>query len=248
VTALPDAHPRRDAVEAIVADKARTPRMFSAIAHRYDLLNHVLSGNVDRRWRRALVAAARARAGDAVLDVATGTADVAIEFARRAQPASVTGVDLSPGMLEVGRQKLERAGLRDRIHLVEGDALSLPFAGGSFDAVTIAFGLRNLPDYRRGLAEMARVLKPGGRLVVLEFLPPRGAALLAYRAYLATFLPLAGRLLSGSGEAYRYLAQSIRGFPPPSQVETLIAGAGLAQIESRRLTAGIAGLYAGVKS
>jgi demethylmenaquinone methyltransferase / 2-methoxy-6-polyprenyl-1,4-benzoquinol methylase len=235
-------------IAATVADKSRTPRMFSAIARRYDLLNHVLSGNVDRRWRRALVTTTETRPGEDVLDVATGTADVAIEFARRARAGSITGVDLSPGMLGVGRDKLERAGLSGRIRLVEGDALSLPFADESFDVVTIAFGLRNLPDYGRGVAEMTRVLRPGGRLVVLEFLPPRGAALLAYRAYLATFLPLAGRLISGSGEAYGYLAASIREFLDPTEVETLLATAGLARVESRRLTAGIAGLYRGVKS
>jgi len=248
VTPLAEPGLEHHAVAATVADKTRTPRMFSAIARRYDLLNHVLSGNVDRRWRRSLVECAQTRAGDDVLDVATGTADVAIEFVRRARAASITGVDLSPGMLDVGRRKLERAGLSDRIRLVEGDALSLPFENRSFDVVTIAFGLRNLPDYGRGVAEMARVLRPGGRLVVLEFLPPRGAALLAYRAYLATFLPLAGRLISGSGEAYGYLAASIREFLDPSEVEALLAAAGLARVESRRLTAGIAGLYRGVKS
>ncbi len=235
-------------VAATVADKTRTPRMFSAISRRYDLLNHVLSGNIDRRWRRALVGSTEARGGDDVLDVATGTADVAIEFVRRARPGSITGVDLSPGMLDVGRAKLERAGLAGRVRLVEGDALLLPFANESFDVVTIAFGLRNLPDYGRGVAEMTRVLRPGGRLVVLEFLPPRGAALLAYRAYLATFLPLAGRLISGSGEAYGYLAASIREFLDPSAVEALLTAAGLQRVESRRLTAGIAGLYRGVKS
>jgi demethylmenaquinone methyltransferase/2-methoxy-6-polyprenyl-1,4-benzoquinol methylase len=248
VTPLAEPGLEQRAVAATVADKTRTPRMFSAIARRYDLLNHVLSGNVDRRWRRALVASAQTRAGDDVLDVATGTADVAIEFVRRARAGSITGVDLSPGMLDVGRGKLERAGLSGRIRLVEGDALSLPFANESFDVVTIAFGLRNFPDYARGVDEMARVLRPGGRLVVLEFLPPRGAALLAYRAYLATFLPLAGRLISGSGEAYGYLAASIRGFLDPCEIETLLTAAGLARVESRRLTAGIAGLYRGVKS
>ena len=234
--------------DTLVGDKARTPAMFDTIAQRYDLLNHVLSCNIDRRWRRALVAFAAVRDGERVLDVATGTADVAIEFARSSRAGEITGVDLSSGMLQVGSGKLARLGLEGRIALREGDALSLPFPDASFDVVTIAFGLRNLPDYARGVSEMARVSKPGGRAVILEFLPPRGAALVAYRAYLSTFLPLTGRLVSGSKEAYRYLATSVRGFVSEDEVGSLLAGAGFANVESRRLTGGVAGLYRGVKS
>ncbi len=235
-------------VGAIVDDKSRTPRMFSAIAHRYDFLNHALSCNVDRRWRRGLVAFARAHGGERVLDVATGTADVAIEFARRTRVGHVVGVDPSTGMLEVGCGKVAALDLDGRVTLTEGDALALPFDDGAFHVVSIAFGLRNLPDYERGVAEMARVLAPGGRLVVLEFLPPRGAALLAYRVYLGAILPVAGRLISGSREAYGYLAASIRDFMEESEVRSLLSGAGLRHVESRRLTGGIAALYRGVKS
>lgn len=235
-------------VEGIVADKSRTPAMFNTIARRYDLLNHLLSFNVDRSWRKSLVAYTGPQSGDRVLDVATGTADVALAFARDARAGEIVGVDLSPGMLEVAREKLARLGLGDRIALRAGDALSLPFEDRSFDVVTIAFGLRNLPDYARGVSEMARVLKPGGRAVVLEFLPPRGAALVAYRAYLSTFLPLTGRLVSGSREAYRYLSASVREFIAEDDVRSLLAGAGLARVDSRRLTGGVAGLYRGVKS
>jgi demethylmenaquinone methyltransferase/2-methoxy-6-polyprenyl-1,4-benzoquinol methylase len=234
-------------VDALVSDKSRTPRMFTAIARRYDLLNHVLSFNVDRSWRRALVAYARAHVGERVLDVATGTGDVAIEFARRTRVASVVGLDPSDGMLEVGHGKL----LRDpqpRIHLVMGDALTLPLADASVDVVSIAFGLRNLPDYDAGVREMVRVLKPGGRLVVLEFLPPRGAALLAYRIYLGAVLPIAGRAISGSGEAYGYLSASIQEFMQVSEVRELLTSAGLRRVESRQLSGGIASLYRGVKS
>ncbi|HEX5132569.1 MAG TPA: bifunctional demethylmenaquinone methyltransferase/2-methoxy-6-polyprenyl-1,4-benzoquinol methylase UbiE [Candidatus Krumholzibacteria bacterium] len=236
------------AVETLVADKSGTPRMFTAISRRYDLLNHVLSFNVDRHWRRGLVAYARAHVGERVLDVATGTGDVAMEFARRTRAAAIAGVDPSPGMLAVGHEKLIREGLTGRIQLVEGDALALPFADASADVVSIAFGLRNLPDYAQGVREMARVLKPGGRLVVLEFLPPRGAALLAYRVYLGTILPVAGRLISGSEEAYGYLSASIQGFMETSEVRELLSGAGLRRVESRHLTGGIAALYRGVKS
>ena len=234
--------------DSLVGDKTRTPAMFNTIARRYDLLNHVLSLNVDKRWRKALVAYAQPRAGESVLDVATGTADVAIEFARHGGAAEIVGVDLSSGMLQVARDKLAHLGLAKRIALRDGDALALPFENASFDMVTIAFGLRNLPDYARGVTEMARVLKPGGRAVVLEFLPPRGAALVAYRAYLTTFLPITGRLVSGSPEAYRYLSASVREFISEDDVRALLSRAGLAGVESRRLTGGVAGLYRGVKS
>jgi len=153
----------------------------------------------------------------------------------------------TPLELAVGLQKLARTP-QPRIHLVLGDALALPLADASVDVVSIAFGLRNLPDYDAGVREMTRVLKPGGRLVVLEFLPPRGAALLAYRIYLGTVLPIAGRAISGSGEAYGYLSASIRGFMDGDEVRDLLAGAGLRRVESRRLSGGIASLYRGVKS
>jgi demethylmenaquinone methyltransferase/2-methoxy-6-polyprenyl-1,4-benzoquinol methylase len=232
---------------AIVADKNRTPAMFDAIARRYDLLNHLLSFNIDRRWRRALVDYAAARPGERVLDVATGTGDVAVAFARASQARSIVGVDLSSGMLEEGRAKLARLGLSERVVLHPGDALALPFDDASFDVVTIAFGLRNLPDYARGVSEMARVLKPGGRAVVLDFAPPRGAALFAYRAYLATLLPLAARAVSGYGTAYHYLVSSIRAFVDVEGVTRLLSAAGLASVATRRLTGGIVVLCRGVK-
>jgi demethylmenaquinone methyltransferase/2-methoxy-6-polyprenyl-1,4-benzoquinol methylase len=204
--------------------------------------------NIDRRWRRDLVRVSGVTRGHHVLDVATGTADVAIEFARRTEAALITGLDPSTGMLRVGREKLERdTALAGRIRLVEGDALSLPFPDASFDAVTIAFGLRNLPDYGRGVREMTRVLRPGGRLVVLEFLPPSGAARLVFRAYIATVLPVIGRAISGSPEAYRYLASSIDGFIKAEDVRALLSGAGLESVATRRLTFGIAGLHHGLK-
>lgn len=235
-------------VGSLVADKSRTPRMFDAIAHRYDFLNHALSFNIDRGWRRALVAYARAHTRERVLDVATGTGDVAMEFARRTRAASIVGLDPSAGMLDVGRDKVARGGMEGRVTLVEGDALALPIADASVDVVSIAFGLRNLPDYEAGAREMARVLRPGGRLVVLEFMPPRGAALLAYRVYLGAVLPVAGRIISGSSQAYGYLSQSIREFMDVSEVRALLSSAGLRHVESRRLSGGIAALYRGVKS
>jgi len=227
-------------------DKRRTPRMFSAIAHRYDLLNHVLSFNADRAWRRALVEMAGISPGDRVLDVATGTGDVALAFARHSQAARVTGVDLAHGMLDVGREKVARAGMTERVTLMEGDALALPFDDSTFDVVTIAFGLRNLPDTAAGIAEMTRVLRPRGRLLVLEFFPPRGGAFLAaYRVYLGRVLPVVGGAISGSRAAYRYLADSIEDFLSHDALRAQMRTAGLADVKKRRLSGGVAWIYRG---
>jgi len=227
-------------------DKRRAPRMFSTIAHRYDLLNHVLSFNADRAWRRALVRTAEVAPGARVLDVATGTGDVAIAFARDSEAGEVTGVDLAEGMLAVGREKLARARLDGRVTLMEGDALALPFEDASFDVVTIAFGLRNLPDYAAGVAEMARVLRPGGRLLVLEFFPPRGGAFLAaYRVYLGRVLPAVGGAISGSRAAYRYLADSIEDFLSHDELRAHMRAAGLGEVSARRLSGGVAWIYRG---
>ncbi len=227
----------------ILSDKSRTPGMFDSIAHRYDFLNHALSLNIDKRWRRQMIELCDVKPGEHVLDVATGTGDAAIEFGHRTRAARIVGLDPSTGMLEVARTKIADK----RIELIEGNALALPFPDHSFDVVTIAFGLRNLPDYQRGMNEMARVLRPGGRLVVLEFLPPRGAARLVFRSYIATVLPVLGRAVSGSPEAYRYLASSIGQFIDAASVRELMSNAGLQQVTTRRLTGGIAGLHSGVK-
>ncbi|HXV13663.1 MAG TPA: ubiquinone/menaquinone biosynthesis methyltransferase [Candidatus Krumholzibacteria bacterium] len=240
--------PQRDGVDDLVRDKSRTPAMFDAIARRYDLLNHLLSFNIDRRWRRELVNFAGVREGERVLDVATGTADVAIEFAKRTGAGAIVGLDPSAGMIAVGREKLARASLADRVTLVDGDALALPFDDASFDVVTIAFGLRNLPDYRRGVAEMTRVLRTGGRLLVLDFAPPRGARFMVQRAYFSTLLPFAGKAVSGYGGAYRYLVASIRDFMDEGGVRDLFGSHGLAGFEARHMTGGIVMLYRGVKS
>jgi demethylmenaquinone methyltransferase/2-methoxy-6-polyprenyl-1,4-benzoquinol methylase len=231
-----------------MVEKSQTPEMFTAIARRYDLLNHVLSLNVDRGWRRALVAFSEIDEGDDVLDVATGTGDVAIEFARRSRAQSVVGLDRSAGMLGIARDKLRRRSLQGRIGVVEGDAMSMPFEDRSFDAVTIAFGLRNLPDYSAGVREMVRVLRPGGRLLVLEFFPPtRGAFLALYNLYLRTALPVVGRVVSGSREAYDYLSSSIRGFASHDELRGFFQAAGLDRIERRKLTGGISYIYRGVR-
>jgi demethylmenaquinone methyltransferase/2-methoxy-6-polyprenyl-1,4-benzoquinol methylase len=229
-------------------EKSQTPEMFSAISRRYDILNHVLSLNVDRGWRRALVDMSEVPEGGGVLDVATGTGDVAIEFAKRTGARAIMGLDRSSGMLAVARDKLRRLRFDGRVEIIEADALDIPFVDGWFDAVTIAFGLRNLPDYSAGVREMARVLKPGGRLLVLEFFPSSvGGFLRLYRLYLKTVLPVVGRTISGSKEAYDYLSSSISGFASHDEVRGLFDDAGLESVHRRGLTGGISFIYSGVK-
>ncbi len=225
------------------------PRMFSRIAARYDLTNRVLSGLRDRAWRRALVRAAAPRPGERVLDVGTGTGDLLLEFQRREPSLRLWGLDLSRGMLAVAQTKLaalkpER--LNETVALVEGDALRLPFPSSAFDVVAIAFGLRNLPHPLQGLREMARVLRPGGRLLVLEFSLPRSAWLRGlYGLYLKHWVPRVGGWLAGDRPAYEYLCRSIHEFPAPEQIAAWMAEAGLRRVSVQALTGGIVHLYRG---
>ncbi len=219
--------------------------MFDRIARRYDLLNRILSLGVDQGWRRRAVRAMALSPGSRALDVATGTADLALRIARASPDVRVAGVDPSDGMLAVGRDKVKRAGLEGRVRLEVGDAQALPFEDDAFDAVSIAFGIRNVPDRRRALAEMARVTRPGGRVVVLELSEPRGGLLgpLA-RFHIRTLVPRIGALLSGARE-YRYLQESIAAFPPPDEFARLMEDAGLRVLEVRPLTFGVSCLYVG---
>lgn len=234
----------------MTVQKTDTPEMFTSIAGRYDLLNRVLSFGIDGRWRKRLVEAARVTGCCRVLDVATGTADVAIEFAKRSPAKRVVGLDRSPGMLAQARRKLNRRGLSGRIEIVEGEALELPFADGSFDVVTIAFGLRNLPDFQAGVAEMARVLARGGRLLILEFFPPAGNGLFSrmYRAYLGTVLPATGRVISRSDQAYDYLNSSIRQFATRGECRAFMESAGLTGVRIVDLTGGVSSICSGIKA
>jgi demethylmenaquinone methyltransferase / 2-methoxy-6-polyprenyl-1,4-benzoquinol methylase len=223
--------------------------MFDAIAHRYDLLNRILSAGVDRRWRRRTVRAL-ALPSDAparVLDVATGPGDLAIAIARRHRRVEVVGVDPSREMLAVGRTKLARRGLAARVQLAEGDAEALAYPDASFDGATIAFGIRNVPDRARGLAELARVVRPGGRVCVLELSEPRGGLLAPLaRFHVHVLVPRIGALLSGRRE-YRYLQTSIAAFPAPAAFAAMMEEAGLAAVEAVPLTFGVCHLYVGVK-
>jgi demethylmenaquinone methyltransferase / 2-methoxy-6-polyprenyl-1,4-benzoquinol methylase len=230
-------------------DKApdRIAGMFDAIAPRYDLLNRLLSAGIDRRWRARAIASLRLTGGETLIDVCTGTADVALEARRGA--ARVLGVDFAGAMLALGLAKVRAAGEERRISLVRGDAMRLPAADGSADAVTVAFGIRNVQRPEVGCAEMARVLRPGGRLAILEFGMPRlpGVAAL-YRWYFSSVLPFIGRLISGHTGAYSYLPASVGTFPPPAQFVTMLRQAGFSDVQAVPLTFGIVYLYTAAKA
>jgi len=225
--------------------KARAVReMFGRIAPRYDLLNHLLSANIDHRWRRVCAGEVRKKLAALparILDVGCGTGDLAIEFSRFGR---VTGCDFSYPMLEIGRRKTREAAFGNPIDLLAGDGLKLPFRDASFDAVVSAFVLRNLSDLDNGLREMRRVLRPGGVLAALEFAMPRAPVLGSlYRLYFGRILPLFGDAVSGVPGAYRYLPTSVEAFPSPEEIMEIIAGTGFGTVESRPLSAGIVFLY-----
>ncbi|MDQ2645767.1 MAG: bifunctional demethylmenaquinone methyltransferase/2-methoxy-6-polyprenyl-1,4-benzoquinol methylase UbiE [Myxococcota bacterium] len=219
--------------------------MFDAIAARYDLLNRLLSFGIDQRWRKLTARSLELTESSRILDLATGTCDLAIRVARHAPGVSVVGVDPSERMLEVGQRKLEQLGLADRIKLEVGDAQRLPFADRSFDGVCIAFGIRNVPDRSRALAEMARVTRPGGRIAILELSEPRGNVLGALaRFHVHTVVPWLGSVLSGSRE-YRYLQRSIAAFPPAETFAEQMRISGVTPLAVRPLTFGVCHLYVG---
>lgn len=223
--------------------------MFDRIAHRYDLLNRLLSFGTDIRWRKRM--AQHLPAGNAleVLDLATGTADVLISLEKNcARVKRGTGVDLSFGMLSHGVPKLRGLGLAERFRLVRGDAQHLPLPGDRYDAVTISFGIRNVLDFDAGLREMHRILKPGGRALVLEFSLPGNALFRAgYLFYFRHVLPRVGALVSGDGQAYRYLNQTVETFPYGEMFCDHLRAAGFREVRAFPLTFGIATLYQGDK-
>lgn len=218
--------------------------MFDRIAHRYDLLNRLLSLGIDQRWRKKTIKAMNLSAGARVLDVATGTGDLAISIAKRYRNVEVVGLDPSTQMLARAEVKCKRKRL-DRVELTVGDAEGLPFEPDSFDATCIAFGIRNVPDRSAGLREMARVTKPGGRVAILELSEPRrGIIAPLARFHVHKMVPWLGGLLSGSKE-YRYLQASIAAFPPAQEFADMMNDAGLEVLQVRPLTFGVCHLYVG---
>jgi demethylmenaquinone methyltransferase/2-methoxy-6-polyprenyl-1,4-benzoquinol methylase len=221
--------------------------MFGRIAPRYDLLNHLLSMNIDRYWRACTVARVSqvlAQPGARVLDVCCGTGDLMLALEKRGRRAQVLGGDFCHPMLVAARGKAEERQLRSE--LFEADALTLPLADAAFDLVTIAFGFRNLTNYRRGLAELHRVLKPGGWLAILEFSTPPSALLAAlYGFYSRAILPKIGGWISGSSDAYTYLPESVRRFPDAPGLAEQMRQAGFTNVRFDRMTAGIVALHLG---
>lgn len=231
------------------ADDKRTQveRMFDGIAPSYDLLNHLLSFGVDKGWRRKAISLLADSHPREVLDVATGTADMAIAL-HRSLGANVVGCDISPKMVEVGVKKVESAGLASSITLRVADSEALPFSSNRFDAITVAFGVRNFANLDKGLSQMCRVLKPGGRLVVLEFSTPPNAIFRGlYNFYFRNILPLIGGAISHDREAYGYLCRSAMAFPSGEDFERHLYAAGLKPVSSTMLTFGIATAYLATK-
>ena len=230
-------------------EPARIAGMFDAIARRYDTLNHVLSAGLDRRWRRTLIRALQLSPRDRVLDVCTGTGDLALAAARQSPARQVVGVDFAAAMLQIGRDKIQRAGLGRRVQLVRGDATRLPVADASVDAAMVAFGIRNVVDVDRGLAELRRTLKAGGRLAILEFGLPRNRHLGAlYQSYFRHILPRIGRLVSRHSDAYSYLPASVAEFPSGEAFCARLQAAGFSGARSVRMAMGAVYLYVAVNA
>jgi demethylmenaquinone methyltransferase / 2-methoxy-6-polyprenyl-1,4-benzoquinol methylase len=236
------------AVASAPPDKApdRIAGMFDAIAPRYDLLNHLLSAGIDKRWRKRAIASLGLTGRETLIDVCTGTADVALEATGAAH---VVGVDFAGAMLMLGLRKVHAANQAKRIVLIRGDAMRLPARDRSADAATVAFGIRNVQRPEVACAEMARVLRRGGRLAILEFGVPRipGVGAL-YLWYFRRVLPLIGRMISGHAGAYTYLPASVGTFPPPAEFMTILRQAGFAEVRAVPLTFGIVYLYTGVRA
>ncbi|MCK5821226.1 MAG: bifunctional demethylmenaquinone methyltransferase/2-methoxy-6-polyprenyl-1,4-benzoquinol methylase UbiE [Bacteroidales bacterium] len=225
--------------------KQEVRQMFDNIAPTYDFLNHALSLNIDKIWRRKAINSLRSINPKKILDIATGTGDLAIA-ALKLGPDSVIGVDISEGMIRVGQQKVEAKGLQRVISFQTADSEELPFDDCQFDALTVAFGVRNFENPQKGLAEMCRVLKPRGRLVVLEFMMPRSFPFKQlYQLYFQKILPLIGKVISKDFSAYQYLPDSVQKFPQGEDFVQMLKEAGFDKASFKSLSFGIAGLYIG---
>ncbi|MBX7202057.1 MAG: bifunctional demethylmenaquinone methyltransferase/2-methoxy-6-polyprenyl-1,4-benzoquinol methylase UbiE [Bacteroidia bacterium] len=227
--------------------KEQVEQMFDDVAHRYDFLNRFLSVGIDIWWRKKMVAALKRCNPQQILDIATGTADVAIAL-RKLGPQKITGIDLSEGMLAIGRKKVQQKGLSHLIELKKADSENLPFTDRQFDAVTVAFGVRNFENLQAGLQEMNRVLSEGGKVVILEFSRPHVFPVKQlYDIYFRYFCPFIGKLFSKNVSAYQYLYDSVQAFPDGASFEKQMQDAGFKETKSSRLTFGIVTLYTGNK-
>ena len=223
-------------------------QMFDNIAPTYDTLNHRLSWDIDRGWRKKAIRQLAPHKPQTILDVATGTGDFAILSAQMLKPQTLIGADISEGMMEIGRQKVKRLGLDGTISFAKEDCLQLSYEDNTFDAVTAAFGIRNFADLDKGLREMCRVLKPGGHLSIVELTTPVSFPMKQlFHLYSHTFLPVYGRLISKDSSAYTYLTKTIEAFPQGERMMDILKKAGFRDAAFRRLTFGISTLYTATK-
>lgn len=225
------------------AKREQVRDMFNNIAHRYDFLNHFLSLGIDRRWRKKTISEMSKVPHSTILDVATGTADLAIEAACL-HPEKISGIDISEKMLEIGRQKLQEKNLDKLITLQTADSENLPFANGQFDVAMVAFGVRNFQNLEKGLSEMKRVIRANGHIFILEFSRPEKVPVKQFYSFYSRFiLPFFGKIFSGDKSAYNYLPTSIKNFPSGKEMEMVLTGVGYSKIKIVPLTFGIVTLY-----
>lgn len=233
--------------ESALSKKKQVEQMFDNISPKYDLLNRVLSMGIDIQWRKDVIKMIQAAQPKTILDIATGTGDLAIMMGKKTT-AQITGLDLSAGMLEVGRKKVEQEGLSSRIEMIQGDSESLPFDDNSFDCVTVSFGVRNFEHLEQGLAEIYRILKPGGTFVILEFSYPTTFPMKQlYTFYSKNILPAIGKLVSKDQSAYTYLPDSVRAFPHGEEMKNILKNVKFTQPIDKKLTFGIASIYKSIK-
>lgn len=228
--------------------KAYVAGMFDDIALKYDFLNHFLSFGIDKRWRNQLVKSLNSSHHQLILDLATGTADLAIKIAQSLENSRVTGIDISENMLRIGVLKVQKNNLSDRIELKKGDAENLEFEDQTFNAATVAFGVRNYENLNQGLKEMLRVLKPGGKIAILEFsMPESKIFLILYKFYFRIILPFLGRMISKNFYAYTYLPNSVNDFPDPATFQHILQQIGFKDVKCKKLTFGVCSLFTGIR-
>jgi demethylmenaquinone methyltransferase / 2-methoxy-6-polyprenyl-1,4-benzoquinol methylase len=228
--------------------KSAVMRMFDDIAPKYDFLNHFLSLGIDKNWRKKTALILKKNNPKHILDVATGTGDLAITLNKILQPDKITGIDISEEMIRIGKQKLQREKLSEKIELIWGDSEDIPFENNKFDAATVAFGVRNFENLEKGLDEMHRILREGGQLAILEFSRPDNKFIGAlYRFYFHSILPLLGNLISGSGFAYKYLPESVDNFPDFDEFLLILKKIGFDHVNGKKLSFGICAIYSGIK-
>lgn len=226
-----------------LSKKQQVEQMFDNISPKYDLLNRVLSMGIDVSWRKKVVKSVKASSPQTILDIATGTGDLAIQMAKSTD-AKITGFDLSAGMLEVGRKKVKEEGFENRIEMIQGDAENMPFADNSFDCITVAFGIRNFENLEKGLNDIYRVLKPGGKFIILEFSQPESFPMKQlYGFYSKNILPLIGKKISKDQSAYTYLPDSVKAFPYGENMKKILKNSNFVQPFDKKLTFGIASIY-----